>query len=163
MYNLLEQILVDVKTCYGSFSKLDWSFLYKRIDMYKDVINDLNQNNAIASFFSMEDKSDYMVFGYGPVLHLLHDNQAWWLHLSFVGRYAFFIKMLEGLNYKDMSSNEDCTIPEEIEILTILKKHTIIPLTKQIIEIQIPEFKIREYISSPVEIPTITNILFCDV
>jgi hypothetical protein len=146
MYNLLKQILVDIKNCYGSFSQPNWSFLYKRMDMYKNVINDLNQNEVISSFFLMKDRSDYMVFGYGPILHLLHDNQVWWLHLSFVGRYAFFIKMLEGLNYKDMSSNEDCAIPEEIEILRILKNHTIIPLTKQMIGIQIPEFKIREYI-----------------
>jgi hypothetical protein len=162
MYNLLKQILVDIKNCYDSFSEPNWSFLYKGMDMYQSVINDLNQNETISSFFSMKDRSDYMVFGYGPVLRLLHDNQVWWLHLSFVGRYAFFIKMLEGLNYKDISSDEDCDILEEKEILIILKNHTIIPLTRQMIGIQIPEFKIREYISDPIEIPTITNILFCD-
>jgi hypothetical protein len=95
--------------------------------MYQAVINDLNQNESITSFFRWEDKSDYMVFGYGPILYLLHDNQAWWLYLSFVGKYAFFVKMFEGLNYKDISSNEDCDILEEIEILTILKNHDIIP------------------------------------
>jgi hypothetical protein len=131
--------------------------------MYWAVINDLNQNESISSFFSIEDKSDYMDFGYGPILYLLHDNQAWWLYLSFVGKYAFFVKMLEGLNYKDISSNEDCDIPEEIEILAILKSHDIIPLTRQIVYLQVPEFKLREYISAPIEITTINNILFCDV
>jgi hypothetical protein len=163
MYNLLKKILVDAKNCYGSFSEPNWSFLYKRMGMYQNVINDLNQNETISSFFSMKDRSDYMVLGYGPILHLLHDCQAWWLHLSFVGRYAFFVKMFEGINYKDIVSNEDCDIPEEIKILTILKKHAVIPLTRQMIGIQIPEFKIREYISGPIEIPTINNILFCDV
>ncbi|MDR2706246.1 MAG: hypothetical protein LBC02_10750 [Planctomycetaceae bacterium] len=163
MYNLLKQLFVDIKNCYGSFSEPDWSFLKTRRNMYQAVINDLNQNETISSFFSMENKSDYMDFGYGPILYLLHDDQAWWLYLSFVGKYAFFVKMLEGLNYKDISSNEDCDIPEEIEILAILKNHTVIPLTRQIVYLQIPEFKLREYISGPIEIPTINNILFCDV
>jgi hypothetical protein len=167
MYNLLKQIFVDAINCYGSFAEPDWSFLRTRRNMYQAVINDLNQNESITSFFSMEDESDYMVFGYGPILYLLHDNQAWWIHLSFVGRYASFVKMFEGLNYKDISSNEDCDIPEEIEILAILKSHAIIPLTKQTVYLQVPEFKLRpvldEYINDPIEIPTINNILFCDV
>ena len=97
------------------------------------------------------------------MLYLLHNNQAWWLYLSIVAKYAYFYKMFDGHNHKNISYCENCDFPEEIEIITILKKHAIIPLTEQIVSLQIPEFKLREYISGPVEIPTIENILFCDV
>ncbi|MDR2437814.1 MAG: hypothetical protein LBE12_00395 [Planctomycetaceae bacterium] len=160
MANLLKRILVDIKTSYGSFSEPDWSFLRTMKNTYQALINDLNQNESISSFFSIQDVSGYMGSGYVPMLNLVHDNQRWSLWLTFVGRYAYFSKNLEGRNYKVISHNEDCDIPEEIEILAILKNHAIIPLTKQIVHLQVPEFKMREYISDPIEIPTIRDILF---
>jgi hypothetical protein len=158
MANLLERLLADIKECYGSFSEPSWGFLYDRKGMYLGVINDLNQR----SFFSIEDISDYMEFGYGPMLELIHDNQRWTLWLTFVGRYAYFLKYMEGRNFKAVSCNEDCTISEEIEILAILKNHNITLLTREIVNLPIPEFKIREYLSEPIEIPTICDILFFD-
>jgi hypothetical protein len=160
MDNLLKQILADIKTSYGSFSEPDWSFLWTMKNTYQPLINDLNQNESISSFFLIEDESSYMGNGYVPMLGLLHDNQRWNLCLTFVGRYAYFSKNLEGRNYKVISYNEDCDISEEIEILAILKNHAIIPLTRQIVHLQVPEFKMREYISDPIEIPTIRDILF---
>lgn len=44
--------------------------------------------------------------------------------------------------------------------MQILKHHAIIPLTKQIVHLRVPEFKMREYIGDPIEIPTIHDILF---
>jgi hypothetical protein len=160
MSNLLKQILADIKTSYGSFSEPDWSFLRTMKNTYQTLINDLNQNESISSFFSIKDVSGYMGSGYVPMLDLVHDNQRWWLLLTFVGRYAYFSKNLDGRNYKVISYNEDCDLPEEIEILAILKNHAIIPLTRQIVYLQVPEFKMREYISDPIEISTIRDILF---
>jgi hypothetical protein len=65
-----------------------------------------------------------MWVGYGPMLELVHDNQRWTLWLTFVGRYAYFLKYMEGRNFKAILCNEDCTILEETNILAILKNLT---------------------------------------
>jgi hypothetical protein len=168
MEGLFRCVLKDILSTYGSLILPDWGFMRikhwtlihnEQNVFYQEVLDELNNNSSISLFFTIRDRSDYM-YELGPALQMSHADRYWWLYISLVGRYALFLRQIGELTFDVISCTNECNIPEEREVLSILQKHSIAPLSKILVDIQIPEFKLWEYQCPDDPPPTIRDVLF---